>query len=264
MTEVVEVAGVVVHGRWKPRHAREGVRHALRNARHLRKLEAPVELEKEDWARRMQILLRRARHAANLARGPGAPIKLWPIELLQRRRATKICDGTIGRVCVVASRGMTSTATAALETRGLDCLLGAREISGAVARKIVFDDERPFTPFHIERERGETQLFVKEVKVDGKRCVVCRNEAEAKKDREDREKIVAALDAQSMIDDAGREALRQTRRFGDLGEQRSPIHPRPVSPTLFALRPPNPPAPGLAPLQPIFAAIEKVAARSKT
>ena len=48
----------------------------------------------------------------------------------------------------------------------------------------------------IERRAGETQLFVKEVKIDGKRYVVCRNEAEAEKDRSDREKIVAALDAQ--------------------------------------------------------------------
>ena len=45
----------------------------------------------------------------------------------------------------------------------------------------------------IERKRGETQLFVKEVTVEGRRYIVCRNEAEAEKDRRDRQAIVAAL-----------------------------------------------------------------------
>jgi hypothetical protein len=44
--------------------------------------------------------------------------------------------------------------------------------------------------------QASTQLFVKEVKVEGKRYIVCRNEAEAEKDRKDREAIVTALDAQ--------------------------------------------------------------------
>src|SRR5208283_5131485 len=84
-----------------------------------------------------------------------------------------------------------------LEARGLDYILGARERSDAIVRKMVLEsDTAAFTPLYIEREAGETQLFVKEVKVDGKRYVVCRNEAEAEKDRKDREKIVGALDAQ--------------------------------------------------------------------
>ena len=51
-------------------------------------------------------------------------------------------------------------------------------------------------PLFIEREQGETQLFVKEVKVEGRRYIVCRNEAEAEKDRKDREAILAGLAAQ--------------------------------------------------------------------
>ncbi|TVR78603.1 MAG: IS1634 family transposase, partial [Rhodospirillales bacterium] len=86
----------------------------------------------------------------------------------------------VGRVCVVADRGMISKATiTALEARGLEYILGARERSSRVIRTAVLDDAAPFTPLLIERARGETQLFVKEVKVDGARYVVCRNEAEA-------------------------------------------------------------------------------------
>jgi transposase len=136
--------------------------------------------------------------------GKGRPIctEMWPgntadvttllpvVDRLRRRFA-------IGRVCVVADRGMISGATIeGLEARGLDYILGARERSDATVKKIVLENDAPFTPLFIERRAGETQLFVKEVKVDGKRYVVCRNEAEAEKDRQDREKIVAALDAQ--------------------------------------------------------------------
>ena len=51
----------------------------------------------------------------------------------------------------------------------------------------------PFVPLLIERKRGETQLFAKEVTVEDRRYVVCRNEAEAEKDRRDRQAILAAL-----------------------------------------------------------------------
>ena len=49
----------------------------------------------------------------------------------------------IGRVCVVADRGMISAATiAALEERGLDYILGARERGTAVIREIVLKSEK--------------------------------------------------------------------------------------------------------------------------
>ena len=103
----------------------------------------------------------------------------------------------VGRVCVVADRGMISTATiAALEERGLEYVLGVRERSDRRVRSMVLADERPFTPLLITRERGETQLFVKEVTVDGLRYIVARNEAEAAKNRADRQAIVAGLEKQ--------------------------------------------------------------------
>lgn len=103
----------------------------------------------------------------------------------------------VGRVCVVADRGMISTATLrALEDRGLEYILGARERSSAVIRTAVLDDPAAFTPLVIERARGETQLFVKAVRIDGARYVVCRNEAEADKDRADRQAIIEGLEKQ--------------------------------------------------------------------
>ena len=124
----------------------------------------------------------------------------------------------IGRVCVVADRGMISAATiAALEERGLDYILGARERGTAAVREIVLKNEKPFVPLLIERGRGDTQLFVKQVTVHGARYIVCRNEAEAEKDRADRHVIVANLEKRlsggdkALIGNAGyRRYLRRT------------------------------------------------------
>src|SRR3954462_10407031 len=104
----------------------------------------------------------------------------------------------IGRVCVVADRGMISAPTiAALEERGLEYVLGARERTDSLVRTVVLADTRPFTPLCIPRAGGEeTQLFIKEVQVEGRRYILCRNEAEAEKDAADRQAIVAALDQQ--------------------------------------------------------------------
>ena len=86
----------------------------------------------------------------------------------------------IGRVCVVADRGMISAAPiAALEERGLDYILGARERGTAAVCEIVLKNEKSFVPLLIERGRGDTQLFVKQVTVHGGRYIACRNEAAA-------------------------------------------------------------------------------------
>ena len=103
----------------------------------------------------------------------------------------------IGRVCVIADRGMISAATiAALEERKLEYILGARERSSAVVRRLVLEDEQPLTPLLVDRARGETQLFVKEVKLGAARYILCRNEAEAERERNERQAIVAGLSKQ--------------------------------------------------------------------
>src|SRR3954470_11812166 len=104
----------------------------------------------------------------------------------------------IGRVCVVADRGMISAPTiAALEERGLEYVLGARERTDSLVRTVVLADQRPFVPLCIPRASGaETQLFIKEVQVEGRRYIVCRNEAKTEKNAADRRVIVEALDQQ--------------------------------------------------------------------
>jgi transposase len=78
------VVGIVVHDHWKPYYTLKGVLHALCNAHHLRELKALVEIEKEDWARKMQHLLRRACHATNLAREHGVTLSPRFIALIER------------------------------------------------------------------------------------------------------------------------------------------------------------------------------------
>ena len=81
---LANVTGIVVHDHWKPYYTLTGVLHALCNAHHLRELKALIEIEKEDWASKMQRLLRRACHATNLARERGTPLKPGLIALIDR------------------------------------------------------------------------------------------------------------------------------------------------------------------------------------
>src|SRR5271163_47035 len=84
---LADVVGIVVHDHWKPYYTMAGVLHALCNAHHLRELKALVEIEKEDWARKMQQLLRRACHAANLARERGIALNTLRPSLHHRLNA---------------------------------------------------------------------------------------------------------------------------------------------------------------------------------
>lgn len=90
---LARVTGIVVHDHWKPYYTLSGVLHALCNAHHLRELKALVEIEKEDWARKMQRLLRRACHATNLAREQGVPVKPGLIALIERSYDAFVAQG---------------------------------------------------------------------------------------------------------------------------------------------------------------------------
>jgi Transposase DDE domain len=152
----------------------------------------------------------------------GRPIcsEMWPgntadvsvlVPVIDRLRARF----AIGRICVVADRGMISAATiAALEERGLEYVLGARERTDSLVRHVVLEDTRPFTPLCVRRAGGEeTQLFVKEVMAERRRYIVCRNEAEAAKDAADRAAVIAALDQQLRRGDKALIGNSAYRRF---------------------------------------------------
>lgn len=87
------MTGVAVHDHWKPYYTMKGVLHALCNAHHLRELKALIEIDKEDWARQMQILLCRACHAANLASTQGVPLKPRLIARIERRYDAIVAAG---------------------------------------------------------------------------------------------------------------------------------------------------------------------------
>lgn len=100
----------------------------------------------------------------------------------------------ISRACVVADRGMISAATIAqLEAQGIDYILGARERSSKEIRETVLHDDGVSVPLIIPRQKGKTELAVKEVKIAGRRYIVCRNPEEARKDAETRAKLLSDL-----------------------------------------------------------------------
>ena len=87
------VLGIVVHDHWKPYYTLKGVLHALCNAHHLRELKALVEIEGEEWARKMQRLLRLACHAASLARERDVTLSPQLIALIERRYDAILTEG---------------------------------------------------------------------------------------------------------------------------------------------------------------------------
>lgn len=166
--------------------------------------------------------------------GEGRPVctEMWPgntadvsvlIPVVDRLRARF----AIGRVCVVADRGMISKETiAALEERGLEYVLGVRERTDKRVRDVVLADDAPFTPLCVPRAAGgETDLAAKEVTVAGVRYIVCRNDAEAAKDAADRAAIVAALKTQLKKGDKALIGNSAYRRYLTTSGRRFTIDP---------------------------------------
>ena len=129
--------------------------------------------------------------------GDGRPVcsEMWPgntaaVTTLRRRFA-------IGRLCIVADRGMISAeAIAALEARGLLYILGVRERSDKLVRDVVLNDAAPFVPLVIEKRRRDIHYGAKAVELAGQRYIVCINHQQAEKDAADRAAILASLERQ--------------------------------------------------------------------
>ena len=83
---------------------------------------------------------------------------------------------------------------AALEKANIDYILGVRERSIKEVRTEVIEDDGVTIPLVIPRQRGETQLEIKDVTLRGRRYVLCRNEEESRKDAERRAMLLAGLE----------------------------------------------------------------------
>ena len=102
----------------------------------------------------------------------------------------------IQRVCIVADRGMISDATITdIEARGWLYILGVRMRRTKEAREEVLARGGRYQQVHPKSDdtKAPSPLEVKEVWVEQRRYIVCRNEDQAIKDAHDRLAIVSGL-----------------------------------------------------------------------
>jgi hypothetical protein len=157
--------------------------------------------------------------------GQGRPIccELWPGNTTDVKTLIPIVDRLrsrfgVQKLCIVADRGMISTATiAALEQdeRGWQYILGARMRSQNEVKDDVLSRAGRYRVVHPPRVGSDdpSPLKVKEVWVDEHRYVVCCNDDEARKDAADRAAIVAALREQLRRGDKSLVGNKGYRRY---------------------------------------------------
>jgi hypothetical protein len=158
---------------------------------------------------------------AVLLDGDGRPVctEMWPGNTADTGSLVPVVDRlgrrfSIGRVCIVADRGMISAETIAeLEARGLFYILGVRERTDKLVRELVLDNPGPFVPLAITRRGKSVNYEAKAVALAGRRYIVCRNHEEAKKDATDRAAILAALERQLKKGDKALVGNGGYRRF---------------------------------------------------
>lgn len=132
----------------------------------------------------------------------GNPVcsELWPGNAPDVKSLVPMVDRLktrfpVGEVCIVADRGMISAETMSdLQRRNWKYILGVRMRSSNAARQVVARAGRYQEVFPESDDPDDpAPLKVKEVWVAGQRYIVCRNEAEARRDRQERDAIVASL-----------------------------------------------------------------------
>jgi hypothetical protein len=137
--------------------------------------------------------------------GQGRPIccELWPGNTADVTTLVPVVDRLrsrfgVTKVCIVADRGMISKETIEeleKEERGWEYILGARMRSQNEVKDEVLARAGRYRVVHPQRTTSDAPapLKVKEVRVEGRRYIVCLNDDEARKDAADREAIVASL-----------------------------------------------------------------------
>ncbi len=133
----------------------------------------------------------------------GRPLccELWPGNTTDVKTLVPIVDRlkkrfSIGRVCIVADRGMISAATLAeLEEQRLGLHPGSPDAHRrrSARRGALPGGPLPGGPSQREGKKDPSPLKVKEVRVWDRRYIVCLNEDQARKDAADREAIVEGL-----------------------------------------------------------------------
>jgi hypothetical protein len=120
----------------------------------------------------------------------------------------------IAEACIVADRGMISADTiAALEAEKIDYILGVRERTSREVRTEIIEDDGLAVPLVIPRQKGETELAIRETTIAGRRYVICRNDEEARKDAAARAELVAGLERKLAQGDKALVANKGFRRF---------------------------------------------------
>jgi hypothetical protein len=158
---------------------------------------------------------------AVLLDGDGRPVcsELWPGNVADVTTLIPVIDRlrtrfAIGRICVVADRGMISTETvAALEERKLLYLIATRERTDQVVRDLVLADPAPYVPLTIAKRGQDTDYEAKAVTVGQRHYIVCRNHQEAAKDAAARQAILTKLAQQLKKGDKALVGNTGFRRF---------------------------------------------------
>jgi transposase len=155
--------------------------------------------------------------------GEGRPIccELWPGNTADVTTLIPIVDRLwrrfqIRKVCIVADRGMISAATIDdLEQQGWPYILGARMRQQKEVSEQVLADQGRFHKVVGPRHKSTdpAPLKVKEVKVEGRRYVVCVNTEQVEQDRQKREQIVASLREQLHRGDKALVGNKGYRRY---------------------------------------------------
>jgi len=153
----------------------------------------------------------------------GRPLcsELWPGNTADVTTLLPVVDRLrarfgVGRICIVADRGMISAPTiAALERRQLEYILGVRERNSPEVYEQVLADPAPFVPIAVPRDCGTlTELEAKAAKLGERRYIVCRNLAEARRDTEQRRHPGGAAQQAHT----GRQSARRQQRLPPLSE----------------------------------------------
>mgnify|MGYP001609999886 CR=1 FL=1 len=135
--------------------------------------------------------------------GTGRPIccELWPGNTSDVKTLVPIAQRLkkrfgVKRVCLVADRGMISADTLReLEKEKWQYILGVRMHRVNEVKKEVLGRGGRYEEVYAKSSdaKAPSPLKVKEVEINGRRYIVCLNEAQSEKDRRDREAIVESL-----------------------------------------------------------------------